>query len=137
MAKKDVGIEDILRGRLEEIRAELEIKRTGLKPLEDEEKSLARMIAEYTRGSMGSSDITDNQVVSWLRAHSHEDDRKSTAEIAVAFGADGRGFSKRLPRMARDQLIAGDPRGGYYIAVKIPARRRGAKTETDTAAVST
>lgn len=126
MTKEEGGVEGILRARLDEVRAKLSEQREELRPLEEEERKLDRMIKEYTSGSMGSADITDEQIVVWLRRNAHEDDRRSTREVAEAFNGDGRGFSKRLPRMVRDKMIAGDPQAGYYIAFstgkKTPAK---------------
>lgn len=120
------SIEGLLREELKGVQQRIAVKRDELRPLEEEERKLERMIREYTSGSMGSGDITDEQIVSWIRRNSHENDRRTTQEIAKAFDGDGRGFSKRLPRMVRDGLIAGDSKAGYYITTSrtTPARKR-------------
>lgn len=112
------SIETTLRKELERVQAQLRERQEELRPLEEEEKKLERMLREYTSGSLGSGDITDDQIVTWVRKNAHEGDRRSTSEIARAFDSDGRGFSKRLPRMVRDGLLAGDPQGGYYVAMR-------------------
>lgn len=120
----EASIESLLRKELDAVQEKLVAKREELRPLEEEERKLERMIREYTSGTMGSGDITDEQIVKWVRGNSHEDDRRTTQEIAKAFSGDGRGFSKRLPRMVRDGLLAGDSRVGYYVSTARTAKPR-------------
>lgn len=87
-------------------------------PIREEVRKLNMAIRDLTSGAMGSGAITDDEIVRWLKANSEEKVRCRTPEIAAAFGGDGRGFSRRLPRMAREGLINGDAESGYWVGAR-------------------
>lgn len=130
MITKDPAVESALKARLKELRNSHEVLMEKLRPVDEEINRIERMLREYSSGSKVSSAISDEDIVAWINTNAREDDRRNTKEIATAFQGDGRGFSKRLLRMARDGMIHGDPQTGYYVSPANPtrqaARRRAA-----------
>lgn len=115
-------VEGFLRRNLEAKEAELLAGEEALGPLRDEVKKLRIMLRDYTAGSMSSGHISDNDVVTFVKKHASEGGPLSTSEVAAGLGGDGRGFSRRLPRMVKDGLLAGDAENGYYVDIKTRVR---------------
>jgi CRP-like cAMP-binding protein len=110
----EADVERTLRERRAEVQRVVATKQEELRPLEIELIRIDRALREYTAGAKTSIDIGDEQIITWVRCNAHGRDRRTAKDIAAAFGGDGRGFSRRLPRMVRQGLLRGDPRSGYY-----------------------
>ena len=111
-------IEIILQRELDILEREIAEGEAALEPKRDRARKIRSMLNEYHSGSMRSTGLTDEEIVAAivkLGARS-EQNVVRTPEIAAALGVDGRGISKRLPRMAESGMISGSPESGYWVA---------------------
>lgn len=99
---------------LEAKNTELAAKERELEPLRKDIQELQGMLRGRGSGLNGSGDVSDDDIIDLVM----ERGPLTTREIAAAFDGDGRGFSKRLPRMVREGLLAGGKDGGYYVPRK-------------------
>lgn len=107
-------VEKFLLEKLEDEKARLAEIDAMRGPVLEEIRKLEASLHGYQRSPMGSGTITDDEIIGWLRENSSVTGPKRVPEIAAAFDGDGRGFSKRLPRMVRDGKIDGDAEAGYF-----------------------
>jgi Mn-dependent DtxR family transcriptional regulator len=85
--------------------------------MESEARKIRSMLNEYHSGSLRSTNLTDEDIVAAivrLGARTKET-AVLTPQIAAELGVDGRGISKRLPRMSADGMIMGDKDSGYWV----------------------
>lgn len=82
-------------------------------------RSLRAALSSAQTGSFRSSAITDAAIIDYIKRNATESKPLLATEVATGLGVDTRGLSRRLPRMAKDGLLAGRPDPGYWV----PARR--------------
>jgi hypothetical protein len=110
----DEEVVRFLRAKLAEAERKLAAKQAELEPMLDEVRRLRASLRDYTSGAMGSGHVTDEVIVDWIREHASEGKPLSSREVAKGLGLDTRSISRRLLRMAKDGLIFGSPKQGYW-----------------------
>lgn len=118
--KRDDHLEGLLeqvRSELQEAEARLLTYRQNEAPLRQKVDRLRRVERELSGGELSSSDYSDTEIVDMIRKNSSKENPLSTREIATLFDGSGKGFARRLKRMAeKDRMIDGDAITGYWVA---------------------
>lgn len=130
-SNEDVAL--FLRTKLEEAERTLTAKQAEVEPLADNVRRLRASLHAVTAGAMGSGHTSDEQIVEWIRANATEKSPARAPEVAEGMEIDTRGISRRLPRMAKENLIAGDPERGYWIGTRVAAKTSPAAGSTSSA----
>lgn len=111
----DDGLEHIRR-LLAIARKELDEYLEGARPLRERVNRLERAERELAGGELGSTEFSDADIVAVIRDNSSAEKRIHTPRVAEIMGGNGKGFARRLKRMAeRDKVIAGNAAEGYYV----------------------
>lgn len=111
------GLLEQTRAELAEAEAELLEYRQGERPLVERVQVLRRVERELCGGELSSADVSDSEIVGMIRDNASESARLMTPQIAERFGGNGKGYARRLKRMAeKDHMIDGSAAEGYYVA---------------------
>lgn len=107
---------DIVRIELVEAERELTEYRKAERPLLEKVQRLRRAERELMGGELASTSYSDVEIVGMIRENSSAQDSLMTSQIAELMGGNGKGYARRLKRMAeKDQMIAGNAAEGYYV----------------------
>lgn len=114
---KEDAVEKTILAALEETKGELARFDEQRKPLVERVQKYERIAAELGAGPLKSDGVKDSEIVAWVRENASEGERVLTRDVAEAFGGDGRGFARRLKRMAEQDppMLWGDKNEGYYV----------------------
>lgn len=87
------------------------------RPLVERVQILKRVERELSGGELSSFDVSDSEIVGMIRDNASRDEPITTREIAEHFGGNGKGYARRLKRMAeKDKMIDGSSaEGGYFV----------------------
>lgn len=115
-AETSIGSLDIVRIELVEAERELTEYRKAERPLLEKVQRLRRAERELMGGELASTSYSDVEIVGMIRDNSSAQDSLMTSQIAELMGGNGKGYARRLKRMAeKDQMIAGNAAEGYYV----------------------
>lgn len=115
--KGEIRSIDLVRAELAEAEKDLLDYRQGERPLVERVQRLRRAERELSGGELSSASYSDAEIVGAIRDNASEQDRLNTTQIAEMFGGNGKGYARRLKRMAeKDHMIDGSAAEGYYVA---------------------